>query len=62
MRELKGKVVRLTLMPAEGGGELKGLVVNCLESADGLVVYVNDQAGRTHTLHYHHIAEAESAS
>jgi len=62
MRALKGKIVRLTLTSAEGGGELRGLVVSCLESADGLVVYINDETGRTRTLHYQHIAEAEPAS
>jgi hypothetical protein len=30
-----------------------------MESADGLVAYVAGVDGRTHTIHYQHIAELE---
>lgn len=62
VRELKGQLVMLRLSPEWGGGDLRGTLVNFLDSADGLVVYVRDGAGATHTVHYQHIVEAEPAS
>lgn len=59
MRELVGRRVRLRLAPAWGGGELRGRVSRCLESADGLVVFLEDDAGRPQTVHYQHIEAAE---
>jgi hypothetical protein len=55
VRELKGRQVQLVLTFAGGGVVLKGRIVSCLESADGLVVYLVDGAGRSHTIHYQHI-------
>ena len=39
---------------------MRGTIVSCLESADGLVAYLVDHDGRTHTIHYQHIAELKS--
>ena len=47
--------VQLSLTFAGGGLVLKGRIVSCLESADGLVVYLVDEAGKSHTIHYQHI-------
>ncbi len=57
LRRLKGRRARLELTPAGGGGELSGRIDNCLESADGLVVYLSDDSGRGHTVHHQHIAQ-----
>ena len=57
VRSLKGRSAKLKLTDAAGGGSLWGTIVSCLESADGLVAYVIDPDGRTHTIHYQHIAE-----
>lgn len=55
LRSLRGQEVRLTLRPepAELSGQVKGL----LESADGLVVYILDAAGKVHTVHSHLITD-----
>ena len=34
-----------------------GRVSAYLESAEGLVIYVTDDAGRSHTVHYQHVSE-----
>jgi hypothetical protein len=60
VRSLKGHSAKLQLSAAGGGGELQGRIVSCLESADGLVVYLLDPDGRSHTIHYQHIASLES--
>jgi hypothetical protein len=59
VRSLQGRSAALTLTDAGGGGSVRGKIVKCLESADGLVAYVLDADGRTHTIHYQHIAELE---
>jgi hypothetical protein len=59
MRELVGSRVRVRLAPARDGDVLEGRVVSCLESADGLVVYLADDSGTTQTIHYQHIEAAE---
>jgi len=59
VRSLQGHAVVLSLTAAGGGGSLRGRIVSCMESADGLVAYVADPDGRTHTIHYQHIAELE---
>jgi hypothetical protein len=55
VREMQGRQVQLTLTFAGGGLLLKGRIASCLESADGLVVYLVDEAGTSHTIHYQHI-------
>jgi hypothetical protein len=60
VRSLQGRSVVLTLTDAAGGGSLRGTIVSCLESADGLVAFLLDANGRTDTIHYQHIAELES--
>jgi hypothetical protein len=59
MRELVGNRVRLQV--AEGGGatSLEGRVTSCLESDDGLVVFLTEDGGSTRTIHYHHIEAVE---
>ena len=57
VRSQKGHSVALKLTDAAGGGSLQGRIVACLESADGLVAYLADADGRTHTIHYQHISE-----
>ena len=52
VREFRGHNVRIALTPAGGGGELTGVVTGLLESADGLVVFVDSKP-----VHYQHIAE-----
>lgn len=59
VRSHQGHSVALSLTAAAGGGTLQGRIVSCMESADGLVAYVADADGRTHTIHYQHIAELE---
>ncbi len=59
VRSLKGHSATLRLTDAAGGGSLRGRIVSCLESADGLVAFVVDADGRSHTIHYQHIAELE---
>jgi hypothetical protein len=59
MRELVGSRVRVRLAPARDGDVLEGQVVSCLESADGLVVYLGDESGATQTIHYQHIEAVE---
>jgi hypothetical protein len=59
VRSLRGRLAAFTLTDAGGGGSLRGRIVSCLESADGLVAYVVDADGQTHTIHYQHIAELE---
>jgi hypothetical protein len=59
VRSLKGRSALLTLTDAAGGGSLRGEIVSCLESADGLVAFVVDPDGHSHTIHYQHIAELE---
>ncbi len=56
---MKGRSARLRLSDAGGGGELEGKIVSCMESADGLVAYVLDSDGRSHTIHYQHITSLE---
>jgi hypothetical protein len=60
VRSHQGHSVVLSLAAAGGGGSLRGRIVSCMESADGLVAYVTDKDGRTHTIHYQHIAELEA--
>jgi hypothetical protein len=60
VRSHQGRSVALKLTDAAGGGSLRGKIVSCMESADGLVAYVADADGRTHTIHYQHIAELEA--
>jgi hypothetical protein len=55
MRELVGTRVGVRLAAAGGGESVQGKVVSCLESADGLVVYLADDSGDTRTIHYQHI-------
>jgi hypothetical protein len=57
VRAMKGRRVELALSLAGGGGTLEGRLVSCLESADGLVAYLVDASGRSHTIHYQHIAQ-----
>ena len=45
------------LTDAGGGGRLVGRVSAYLESADGLVLYLADDAGVSHTVHYQHVAQ-----
>ena len=59
VRSLQSRSVALTLTDAAGGGSLRGRIVSCLESADGLVVFLVDTDGNTETIHYQHIAELE---
>ena len=59
VRSTKGRLAKLKLTDAAGGGSLRGTIVSCLESADGLVAYLVDHDGRTHTIHYQHIATLE---
>ena len=55
VREMNGHQVQVSLTFAGGGLVLKGRIVSCLESADGLVVYLVDEAGKSNTIHYQHI-------
>jgi hypothetical protein len=57
VRAMKGRRVEMSLSLAGGGGTLEGRIVSCLESADGLVAYLDDTAGRSHTIHYQHIVQ-----
>jgi len=59
VRSLKGRPAVVRLTSAGGGGSVRGTISQCLESADGLVVFVVDEGGRSHTIHYQHIAELE---
>jgi hypothetical protein len=59
VRSMKGRSAKLSLSDAAGGGQLEGKIVSCMESADGLVAYLLDSDGRSHTIHYQHIAELE---
>jgi hypothetical protein len=59
VRSTKGRLAKVKLTDAAGGGSLRGTIVSCLESADGLVAYLVDHDGRTHTIHYQHIAALE---
>ena len=59
VRSLQSRSVALTLTDAAGGGSLRGRIVSCLESADGLVAFLVDTDGHTETIHYQHIAELE---
>jgi hypothetical protein len=59
VRSLKGRSAKLRLSDAAGGGQLEGRIVGCLESADGLVAHLLDADGRSHTVHYQHIASLE---
>ena len=59
IRSLKGRSAALTLTDAAGGESLRGRIASFLESVDGLVVFLVDPEGHTHTIHYHHIAELE---
>lgn len=59
MRELVGKNVRLNVAEGSGATSLEGRVTSCLESDDGLVVFLTEDGGETRTIHYHHIAEVE---
>jgi hypothetical protein len=61
VRAMKGRLAKLSLSDAGGGGKVEGRIVSCMESADGLVVYVLDAEGRSHTIHYQHIASLEPA-
>jgi hypothetical protein len=56
-RKIRGRRVELTVSDAGGGARLVGVLSAYLESADGLVLYVTDDAGRSHTVHYQHVAE-----
>ena len=57
LRSLQGEEVRLNLRG--GPSELRGRIRGLLESADGLVVYVVDEAGRVHTVHHHMVLAVE---
>ena len=48
--------MELVLTDAGGGSRLVGRVSAYLESADGLVIYLTDDAGASHTVHYQHVA------
>lgn len=60
VRSLQGDRISLRLTAAGGGDLIEGILASCLESADGLVAYVSDYRGRTHMIHYQHIAELKS--
>ncbi len=60
-RDLKGRRVHITLDASQGAQQIQGLLTGCLESADGLVVYVQEDAGKMHTVHYQHIGRAVTA-
>lgn len=60
MRELVGSRVRVRLAPAGGGESVEGKVVGCLESDDGLVVYLGAEGGSRRTIHYQHIEAVEA--
>jgi hypothetical protein len=51
--------VRLRVGAAGGGNSVEGRVASCLESADGLVVFMTDDGGATRTIHYQHIEAVE---
>ena len=60
VRAHKDRWVMLTLTAAAGGGgSVWGRIVSCLEAADGLIAYVVDSDGHSHTIHYQHIAALE---
>lgn len=59
MRELVGNRVRLQVADGGDASSLEGRVTSCLESDDGLVVFLTDDAGSTRTIHYHHIEAVE---
>jgi hypothetical protein len=63
MRELTGRTVTLRLTPAAGGGTVEGKVVGTLESADGLVIFVEPpgQPGRRISCHHQHVGAVESS-
>jgi len=56
-RKTRGRRVELVLTDAGGGGRLVGRLSAYLESTDGLVIYLTDDAGGSHTVHYQHVAE-----
>jgi hypothetical protein len=56
-RKARGRRVELELTDAAGGGRLVGRVSAYLEAADGLVIYVTDDEGRSHTIHYQQVSE-----
>lgn len=60
LREHQGRHVRLLVHP--GPEELNGQIRGLLDSADGLVVFVLDDGGRLHTVHYHLIAAVSAAA
>ena len=60
LREHKGRHVRMLVHP--GPEELSGQINGLLDSADGLVVFVLDDRGRMHTVHYHLIASVQESA
>jgi tryptophan synthase beta subunit len=56
-RAQRGRRVELILTDAGGGSRLTGRISAYLESADGLVIYLTDDAGASHTVHYQHVAQ-----
>jgi hypothetical protein len=62
VREFRGHRVRIALTPAAGGGNLAGLVTGLLESADGLVLFLDTGAPPAQAIHYHYIADIADAA
>lgn len=60
LRQHKGRHVRLLVHP--GPEELSGRIRGLLDSDDGLVVFVLDDGGRLHTVHYHLIASVQGSA
>lgn len=61
MRRLVGRRVSLTLTPPGGGATVSGRVTGSLESADGLVVFVepDGEPGGRVTVHHQHVERFE---
>jgi hypothetical protein len=61
IKSLEGAEVAIRLTPAAGGEALDGRLVGTLESADGLVVFIepSTQPGGRLSYNYQHIATIE---
>jgi hypothetical protein len=61
IRSLEGAQVAVRLTPAAGSQALEGRVVGTLDSADGLVVFIepSDRPGGHVSYNYQHIATIE---
>ena len=57
LRALRGHHVQIVLTGSAGGGELTGRISGLLESADGLVLFLDHGDGRPVALHYHYVAD-----